>query len=161
MGKFHGRDDAHHAERLPGHRHLEARADRVDHLTGVAQGLTAVELQDLPGPHHLAPGLGQRLALLAGQQVAELIGSPQHLVTGPVEDVGTLLRCGESPAGQRLPGRADCRFSIGASPCAYSAMTSVVSLGLTFGVQLSPATAAPPMTLGRRRCPLLAVMLRA
>jgi hypothetical protein len=41
-------------------------------LSDVPHRLTGVELEQLSGAHHLGNGLGQRLALLAGEQVPQL-----------------------------------------------------------------------------------------
>jgi len=76
-----------HTDRFPGHRDLDSWANGADVLAAVADRLTGVELEDLPGPRDLALRLRQRLALLARQQVTQLVDAGEDLGTGPVEDL--------------------------------------------------------------------------
>ena len=148
-GEVPRRDDADHAERLAGHRHLESRSDRVDHLTGVAQRLTAVELQDLPGPHHLAARLGQGLALFAGEQVTELVGT--RTTSSPARSRTSARSCGVANAhrGSACSGRADRRLGIGCVAVRVLADDVRGVTGVDVGRPAVTGDSAPPMMLGR------------
>ncbi len=105
-----GRDQPDHAERLPGHVDLDAGPDRGHPLACEAQRLAREELEDLPGATGLADAVGERLALLARQQLAELLAPLQDFVAGRVEQIEALLRGASRPGGKSLLGGADRAF---------------------------------------------------
>ena len=65
------RDDADDADRLAGHRHVDAGTHARHRLAGQAQASPAKKSKICAGAHRLADAFGQRLALLARQQPAE------------------------------------------------------------------------------------------
>ena len=67
----------------------------------------AKNLKMLAGADHFAGALGQGLALLARQQLAQLVLARQDLVADLVEDVGARLRVERSPAGRRRASGGD------------------------------------------------------
>jgi hypothetical protein len=103
------RDQAHHADRLARHFDTDAGPHRCDRLAADAQCLAGEELEDVARAHDLAGRLGQGLAFLARQQVAELALARQDLAAGRVEDVEALLRRRHAPAGKRRARRGDRR----------------------------------------------------
>ena len=102
-----GRDQADHAERLAGHVDLDARPDRGHALARKAQRLAGEELEDLAGAARLADAVGERLALLAREQLAELLPALEDLVADGVEKIEALLRRAPGPGRKRRLGRGD------------------------------------------------------
>ena len=101
-----GRDQPDHAERLAVMSTSTPGPHRGHPLAGKAQRLAGEELEDLAGARRLADAFGQRLALLARQQLAELLPALQDLVAGRVEQVEALLRRAPRPGREgRLGGR--------------------------------------------------------
>ena len=76
-------------------------------LAGEPQRLAGEEVEDLPGAHRLADAFGQRLALLARQQPAELVLAREDLVGGLLQDVVALLDAGARPGREGGLGRGD------------------------------------------------------
>ena len=111
-----------------------------------AQRFAGEELEDLPGAHHLADALGQRLALLARQQPPELVLAREDLGAGAVEDVRALLDRVRSPTPETpAAAAAIAARACAASACAYSPITSLMSDGLRLAVAVAPATHSPAM----------------
>src|SRR5262245_31006370 len=82
-----GRDDAYHAERLPGHLNGHAGPDRGHLLARQPHDLPGEELEDIARTGRLADALGQDLALLAGQERTQLGLTLENGVTDPIEAV--------------------------------------------------------------------------
>ena len=74
---------------------------------GEAQGLAREEAEDLPRPAGLGDALGQRLALLARQEAAQLVLARQDFGADPVERVGADLRARHGPGGEARCRRRD------------------------------------------------------
>ena len=72
-----------------------------------AQRFAGEELEDRPGARGLADAVGERLALLAREQPAELVLARQNLGARAVEHVEPLLRRRPRPLRERLPRRRD------------------------------------------------------
>ena len=72
-----------------------------------AQRLAGEELEDGAGARRLADAVGERLALLARQQPAELVLAREDLGAGAVEDVESLLRRRARPLRERRARRRD------------------------------------------------------
>ena len=132
---------------LAGDLDADAGADRGQRLAGEAQALAGEELEDLRGAHGLADALGEGLALLAGEQPAELVLAGEDLGGRLVR---TSWRC-SGPERPTRPGRPPWRRrsrarASSAVPRAYSPTTSSVFDGLRFGAA-SPPTHSPSMRL--------------
>ena len=102
-------DDADDADGLVRHLGDEPGADRVDDLTGVADGLAGEELEDLGGAQHLALGFGELFALFPGEQIAEFVGAFGDEAAGLVEDCESLLCAEARPGGGGSAGGIDRR----------------------------------------------------
>ncbi len=109
-GEVPRRDDADDADRLAGHRHLDAGPDGVQRLPVGLERDAGEVLEDLRGTHHLAARLGIGLALLAGEQVAELVRSRDDLRAGAVEHLGPLPRRRARPGRERIGGGRNGRL---------------------------------------------------
>ena len=145
-GEVPGRDQAHDAHGLARDFHADARAHGRHHLAAGTQRFAGKELEDVAGACHLADGLGQGLAFLAREQVAQFGLARQDLGAGGVEDVEALLRGGQAPGGLGLGGCGDgLRWPGPASACAYSPTTSRVSEGLMLRETRGPSTHSPPI----------------
>ena len=142
------RDHADHAERLARDLDVDAGRTEASFSPGARSASPAKNLKIWPARADLADALGQRLALLAREQVArarpcgrgsrcrrrrERRSAP---AARPRPRPGTRLRAPRRPLARvRSPARA------------YSPTTSVVSDGLMFGVARSPSTHSPPIQL--------------
>ena len=109
-GKFHGVMAPDYADRL-----LDAHDTRIglegrDGLAVDALGFLGEELDERGGVDDLAPGLGQRLALLAGHQQRQLVGMIHHQVEPAAQDVGALLGQQLGPSGEGALGCRDGGF---------------------------------------------------
>ena len=82
-------------------------------LAGQAQAFAGEELEDLAGARDLADALGQGLALLAGQQAAELVLAGDDLVADALEDVVALLDRRARPGREGVMRRRDRALGIG------------------------------------------------
>ena len=71
--KIPRRDDSDHPDRLARRFDLDVRAHRCEFFAGDSQGLAGKEIEDLAGPRDFAGGFGQRLALFASEEAAELV----------------------------------------------------------------------------------------
>ena len=100
-GKVPRRDRGHDADRLARHLDVQAGAHGGELLARDAQRLAGEELEDLPGAADLADRLGKRLALLAGEQVAQLRLAGEDFRADEVERVGARLRRGHRPLRER------------------------------------------------------------
>ena len=141
------RDDADDADRLAGHRDLDTRTDGVQRLAVRLQRDTREVLEDLPGAHHLAPSLGKGLALLAREQVAQLV-RPRHDLRcrrGRAPRPAATASCG-TMRRTRSPQRATASPATSAPAMLAVATTSDRSDGLTSGRSSEPGTAVPPTT---------------
>src|SRR5262249_57208676 len=101
-------DDADDPDGLAGDLDVDTRPHRRNPLSLQADDLACEELEDVAGTPRLADALGQRLALLAGEQRPEL-GSPfEDPRADPVEEIGPLLDVAARPWREKSaspPGR--------------------------------------------------------
>ena len=139
------RDDADDADRLARHGHFEARPHARHDLAGEPQRLAGEEIEDLPGAHRLADALGQRLALLAGEQAAELLAPLENLVAGRLEDVVALLDARARPRRERRLGGGDGALGV-VGAAARVVADDLVGVGR---VDVGDGLARPPSP---RRC---------
>jgi hypothetical protein len=100
----------------------------------------------VPGARDLADALGQRLAFLAREQVAELGLPREDLAADEVERVEALLRRRGGPLRERRVRRVDRLLRLRARrPARTRRRRRAVSDGLTFLLRASPATQSPAM----------------
>jgi hypothetical protein len=94
------RDDAgDHAERLVGDAAIDAAADvELFALGHVLEG--EAELEALDAFEHVAAGLGEDLAVLVGDEPAELVEVALHQGLEAEQDLDALLERGVLPAGE-------------------------------------------------------------
>ena len=108
----------------------------------------AKNLKIAPARAGLADAVGQRLALLARQQPAELLLARQDLGAGAIEDVESLLRVRPRPLRERLPRRRDRLLDVGRGPARELADDVVKFEGLMSGVRSAESTERPSIRLG-------------
>ncbi len=106
-GEVPRRDDGDHAERLaPAEQHRLGRVGR-QHFAGAAPALAGEVAQDVARPRDLAPGLRDRLALLARERGGDVLEALVEQLGGPEQDraAGRRRRGGPAPGTPRPPPR--------------------------------------------------------
>ena len=135
------RDDADDADGLAGHLDADARANQGTVSPVRRRASPAKKSKIWAARDRLADALGQRLAFLAAQQLAEFVLAGEDLVRRLAQDGVALQKTragpgrGMPPWPQRWPGVASS-----ASARAYTPTTSLVLEGLMFG---NPVSANP------------------
>ena len=125
------RDDADDADRLARDLDVDVRPDAGELLARNPQRFAGEEVEDLPGAGRLADRLGQRLALFAREQPAELLAAGEDFGRDAQQDVVALLRRRARPGRERRHAPPRSRRSVcAASACAYSPTRSSVFDGL-------------------------------
>ncbi len=95
VGKIPRRDRRHDADRLLHDDDARVRLVRGDRLAVDALGLLGEQLDEAGAVDDLALGLGERLALLLGEQQRQLVGVLDDQLVPAAQDLGALL--GEQP----------------------------------------------------------------
>ena len=106
-GEVPRRDGRHHADRLLDDDDARIGLEGRDGLAVDALGLLGEELDEAGGVEDLALGLGQRLALLVGEQQRQLVGVLDHQVEPAAHELGALLGQHLRPGRQRAVGGLD------------------------------------------------------
>ena len=101
------RDRGADADRLLEHDHPAARRVRGDRLAVDPLRLLGVPLDEGGAVEDLALRLGQRLALLGGEDHREVVGRLDHQVEPAAQDRRPLLRGQGRPCGERTVGGVD------------------------------------------------------
>ena len=144
--KIPGRDQADHTQRLARDFHADAGAHRGQQLARLAQAFAGEEPEDVAGARGLADRLGQGLALLAREQVAQLLAARQDLAGDAVR----ARRCGPGcrtwTTRERRRARRPPRHSPGPHrPACTRPPRRTGREGLMFGAAPGPARHSPAM----------------
>lgn len=112
-GEVPGGDQADHAQRLAGDLDADPGADRLQRLASLAQALAGEELEDIAGTGDFADGFRQSLALLAGQQRAELFAAGEDFQADLFQRIGTRLNAEAGPGREGAAGGGDGLLNLG------------------------------------------------
>src|SRR6185312_3543588 len=104
-GEVPWRDEPEYPCRLAGSRYVNARPGGGEVLSVAAQGFAGEVFEDAPGARHFADSLRQGLALLAGEQAAQLFAPPQNDLPHAIQTVGPHFRRSIRPGRECLAGR--------------------------------------------------------
>jgi hypothetical protein len=102
-GKVERRDPGHHAQRLAHRIDVDAGARAVGVFALQQVRCTDAELDHLEPPLHVAPGVGQGLAMLAAQRLGQLVHVAVQQADEFHQHPRPALRVGGGPAGLRRP----------------------------------------------------------
>ena len=83
------------------------RADRLQRLASLAQALAGEELEDIAGTGDFADGFRQSLALLAGQQRAELFAAGEDFQADLFQRIGARTDAEAGPGREGAAGGGD------------------------------------------------------